>query len=194
MLVGLAVGVLGHLFRSRLMVIVGVGAVFLGTFLLPLDRVPLEIVTETDVTSFAKALALGEIHEELVFPYPLPRDEEAEKVRGLIARFRDYAAEHIDSRAIDEEGWIDDQVYRDLGELGLMGLYVPRGVRRPGPVADRLRARVRGDRAGRRLAHHRPGRAPVDRLEGHRAATGPTSRRRASCPTWRRGASSPASR
>ena len=36
MLVGLAVGVLGHLFRSRLMVILGVGAVFLGTFLLPL--------------------------------------------------------------------------------------------------------------------------------------------------------------
>jgi hypothetical protein len=36
MLVGLAVGVLGHLFRSRLMVIIGVAAVFLGTFLLPL--------------------------------------------------------------------------------------------------------------------------------------------------------------
>ena len=36
MLVGLAVGVLGHLFRLRLMVILGVGAVFLGTFLLPL--------------------------------------------------------------------------------------------------------------------------------------------------------------
>jgi hypothetical protein len=36
MLAGLAVGVLGHLFRSRLMVILGVGAVFLGTFLLPL--------------------------------------------------------------------------------------------------------------------------------------------------------------
>jgi acyl-CoA dehydrogenase family member 9 len=82
-------------------------------------------VTETDVTSFAKALVLGEIHEELVFPYPLPGDEEAEKVRGLISRFRDYAAENIDARRIDEEGWIDDQVYRDLGEIGITGLYVP---------------------------------------------------------------------
>ena len=36
MLVGLAVGVLGHIFRSRTMVIVGLAAVFLGTFLLPL--------------------------------------------------------------------------------------------------------------------------------------------------------------
>jgi acyl-CoA dehydrogenase family member 9 len=83
-------------------------------------------VTETtDVTSFAKALALGEIHEELVFPYPLPGDEEAEKVRRLIAAFREYAAENIDARRIDEEGWIDDQVYRDLGEIGITGLYVP---------------------------------------------------------------------
>jgi alkylation response protein AidB-like acyl-CoA dehydrogenase len=82
-------------------------------------------VSETDVTSFAKALVLGEIHEELVFPYPLPDEEEAEKVRGLIARFRDYAAENIDARRIDEEAWIDDQVYRDLGEIGITGLYVP---------------------------------------------------------------------
>jgi hypothetical protein len=36
MLVGLAVATLGHLFRVRLMVILGLGAVFLGTFLLPL--------------------------------------------------------------------------------------------------------------------------------------------------------------
>jgi acyl-CoA dehydrogenase family protein 9 len=82
-------------------------------------------VSETDVTSFAKALVLGEIHEELVFPYPLPGHEEAEKIRTLIARFREYAAENLDARRIDEEGWIDDQVYRDLGEIGITGLYVP---------------------------------------------------------------------
>ena len=78
-----------------------------------------------DVTSFSKALLLGEIHEELVFPYPISGEAEAEKVRGLIAAFREYAAEHIDARRIDEEGWIDDQVYRDLGEMGITGLYVP---------------------------------------------------------------------
>jgi len=78
-----------------------------------------------DITSFSKALVLGEIHEEIVFPYPRPDDAEADKIRGLIAAFRAYAAEHIDSREIDEKGWIEDQVYRDLGELGLLGLYVP---------------------------------------------------------------------
>ncbi len=77
------------------------------------------------VTSFSKSLMLGEIHEDVVFPYPIPDDEEGARVRDLVRRFREYAAEHIDARRIDEEGWIDDQVYRDLGELGLMGLYVP---------------------------------------------------------------------
>ncbi len=80
--------------------------------------------TATAVTSFSKALMLGEVHEEMVFPYPLPDEGEADKVRGLISAFRDYAAQHIDSRRIDDEGWIPDQVYRDLGERGLMGLYV----------------------------------------------------------------------
>lgn len=84
-----------------------------------------ESQTATDVTSFSKALMLGEIHEELVFPYPLPDDREAQRVRELNAAFREYAAAHVDSRRIDEERWIDDRVFADLGELGLMGLYVP---------------------------------------------------------------------
>jgi acyl-CoA dehydrogenase family member 9 len=79
----------------------------------------------TAVSSFTKALALGEIHEDLVFPYPIPSGDEAEKVRNLVRGFREYADEHIDPIEIDESGTISDQTYRDLGELGLMGLYVP---------------------------------------------------------------------
>jgi acyl-CoA dehydrogenase family member 9 len=79
----------------------------------------------TTVSSFAKALALGEIHEDLVFPYPIPKGDEAEKVRRIVHDFRAYAADHIDSQQIDESGEIPDQVFRDLGEIGVMGLYVP---------------------------------------------------------------------
>jgi acyl-CoA dehydrogenase family protein 9 len=79
----------------------------------------------TAVSSFTKALALGEIHEDLVFPYPIPSGDEADKVRKLVSAFREYADEHIDPIEIDESGTISDQTYRDLGELGLMGLYVP---------------------------------------------------------------------
>ncbi len=77
------------------------------------------------VGSFAKSLMLGEVHEDLVFPWPRPTGDEADRIRMLVQRFRDYAAEHIDARRIDEEGWIPDDVFRELGELGLMGLYVP---------------------------------------------------------------------
>jgi acyl-CoA dehydrogenase family member 9 len=80
--------------------------------------------TATDVSSFSKALALGEIHEELVFPYPVPSGEEADKVRTLVSTFREFAAEHVDSRRIDDERWIPDEIYAELGERGLMGLYV----------------------------------------------------------------------
>jgi acyl-CoA dehydrogenase family protein 9 len=68
---------------------------------------------------------LGEIHEDMVFPYPIPSGEEVDHVRRLVQAFRSYAADHIDSHRIDEEGWIQDEVFTDLGELGLMGLYVP---------------------------------------------------------------------
>src|SRR5262245_14193204 len=54
-------------------------------------------------SSFAKGLALGHIDEEMVFPYPLPGDEEAGTVRELIGRFRDYAADTIASGRIDDE-------------------------------------------------------------------------------------------
>jgi acyl-CoA dehydrogenase family protein 9 len=84
-----------------------------------------QTATAADVTSFAKAMVLGEIHEELVFPFPLPDEAEADKVRGLIRAFREYAADHIDSREIDEKRWIEDRVFTDLGERGLLGLYVP---------------------------------------------------------------------
>ena len=36
MLIGLAVGIVGHIFRFKTLVAIGIGAVFLGTFLLPL--------------------------------------------------------------------------------------------------------------------------------------------------------------
>ena len=40
------------------------------------------------VSSFAKSLFLGEIHEDLVFPYPKVDEEEAREVRALIGSLR----------------------------------------------------------------------------------------------------------
>ncbi len=77
------------------------------------------------VSSFAKSLFLGDIHEDLVFPYPKPSDTEQQKVRALIKTLREFAAKSIDPRTIEEERWVGDDVVLGLGERGLTGLYVP---------------------------------------------------------------------
>ena len=78
---------------------------------------------EREVSSFTKSLFLGEIHEELVFPWPQPRAEEQERIRGLNAAAREIGS-RMDHRKIEEKRWIGDDVVRELGEAGLCGLYV----------------------------------------------------------------------
>src|SRR5919199_3866504 len=76
------------------------------------------------VSSFAKSLFLGEIHEDLVFPYPQPEEADRERTRELVRQAREFG-EHYDERAVEEERWIGDERIRELGERGLLGLYVP---------------------------------------------------------------------
>jgi acyl-CoA dehydrogenase family member 9 len=88
------------------------------------EAIPRRAETEEGVSSFAKSLFLGEIHEELVFPWPTADPEEQERIRDLNARIRDYCAENYDPHEAEEERWIPEQVLRDLGEIGALGLYV----------------------------------------------------------------------
>jgi acyl-CoA dehydrogenase family member 9 len=82
----------------------------------------MEAATERRVSSFAKSLFLGEIHEDLVFPFPKPDPEEQDRIRGLIASLRDIP---YDAKKIEEERWLGDDMIAELGERGLLGLYVP---------------------------------------------------------------------
>jgi acyl-CoA dehydrogenase family member 9 len=75
------------------------------------------------VSSFCKSLFLGEIHEEMVFPWPECRPEEQERIRSLIAAAREIG-DSIDHRKAEEDRWIGDDNIRRLGEAGLCGLYV----------------------------------------------------------------------
>src|SRR5918992_3226236 len=76
------------------------------------------------VSSFAKSLFLGEIHEDLVFPYPKVDEDEARRVRDLIRELQSWAVGY-DQREAEEKGWIGDKTVAELGELGMCGLYVP---------------------------------------------------------------------
>jgi acyl-CoA dehydrogenase family member 9 len=78
---------------------------------------------ERGASSFSKSLFLGEIHEEMVFPWPQPRPEEQERIRALNAAAREIGS-RMDHREIEEKRWIGDANIRALGEAGLCGLYV----------------------------------------------------------------------
>ena len=77
------------------------------------EAIPRRAEAEEGVSSFAKSLFLGEIHEQLVFPWPEADSDEQDRVRVLNARIREYCAEHYDPRQAEEERWIPDQVLRD---------------------------------------------------------------------------------
>src|SRR3954451_9437761 len=76
------------------------------------------------VSSFSKSLFLGEIHEQLVFPYPKPDEDEQDRIRKLVKETREFG-ESYDQREGEEKRWIGDDRIAELGERGLTGLYVP---------------------------------------------------------------------
>jgi len=82
----------------------------------------MEAATERGVSSFAKSLFLGEIHEDLVFPFPKPDPDEQDRIRSLIASLREMP---YDPRRVEEERWLGDDTIAELGQRGLLGLYVP---------------------------------------------------------------------
>ena len=79
--------------------------------------------TESSASSFVKSMFLGEIHEEMVFPWPSPDPEEQDRIRALIAAAQAIGGS-IDHRKAEEDRWIGDDNIKALGEAGLCGLYV----------------------------------------------------------------------
>ncbi|MDQ2890207.1 MAG: acyl-CoA dehydrogenase family protein [Gemmatimonadota bacterium] len=75
--------------------------------------------------SFTKGVFLGEIREDLVFPFPVMSAEESESLRMILDALRAFAASHIDSAQMDHDGKFPDEVRHGLHELGLMGLNIP---------------------------------------------------------------------
>ncbi len=97
--------------------------------------------------SFLKGVFLGEIREDLVFPFPELSAEEHESLTMILDSFRAYAAQQIDSSRFDHEGQFPDGVRQGLHELGLMGLSIPEaygGFGAPARVYNRVFAEIGG--------------------------------------------------
>jgi acyl-CoA dehydrogenase family protein 9 len=85
-------------------------------------RVPSE--GEHSSPSFAKGLFIGELHQDLITPYPTMHRTERAKVGELIRSLYAITDELYDVARIEQDRWIGDEVIAALGDAGLLGLYV----------------------------------------------------------------------
>ena len=79
----------------------------------------------TETAGIIRGLFAGSFSEDLLSPFPKMGDEERENVELLFDSLRKFAEKEIDSRKIDEEGFIPDSVKDGLAELGVMGVTIP---------------------------------------------------------------------
>src|ERR1700752_1944568 len=74
--------------------------------------------------SFTKGVFLGEINEDLVFPFPTLSAAERESLGMILDSFRAFAAEHVDSQRFDHDGQFPDSMRVAFHELGMMGVNI----------------------------------------------------------------------
>ncbi len=70
-------------------------------------------------------LFVGELNDDLVYPYPSPDPEQRETTDQAIEAFREWAKDNVDAREIDAAQEIPERVRRGMAELGIMGMTVP---------------------------------------------------------------------
>ncbi|CAN5136198.1 acyl-CoA dehydrogenase family protein [soil metagenome] len=75
--------------------------------------------------SICRAFFLGHIESDLLFPYPEMEADEAATLGILRDSLERFAADHIDSRAIDAAGRLPRIVLDGLADLGVFGIVVP---------------------------------------------------------------------
>ena len=75
--------------------------------------------------SFTRGVFLGEIREDLIFPFPEPSAEDREALAQILDAFRSWAKDTLDPAKLDHDGRFPDEVRAGMAELGLMGLNIP---------------------------------------------------------------------
>jgi acyl-CoA dehydrogenase family protein 9 len=75
--------------------------------------------------SFMKSVFHGVIEHDLVFPFPEMKPDEREAVALMLENVRKFCETRVDSRAIDRDHAITDEVLAGMKEMGLFGLAIP---------------------------------------------------------------------
>jgi acyl-CoA dehydrogenase family member 9 len=84
------------------------------------------LFSEKKNPSFAKQLFFGRFDSTLVFPYPYPSEEESQNNEAFLKQVTEFSDKNIDPVAIDREARIPKEVIQGLGDLGVLGMTVPK--------------------------------------------------------------------
>jgi acyl-CoA dehydrogenase family protein 9 len=76
--------------------------------------------------SLGKLLYFGQLETEHVFPFPKVDSVEEKAVDRLLAELRIFCDEEIDADRIDHEERIPEAVIKGLGDMGVLGLTIPK--------------------------------------------------------------------
>ncbi len=81
--------------------------------------------TSWTLPSFAKQLFLGDFRLDLIHPHPTADEKMRRKGEDFLAQVREFCATKVDSRVIERDARIPDDVIKGLKELGALGMKIP---------------------------------------------------------------------
>lgn len=84
------------------------------------------LFSEKKVTSFAKKFYFGLFDSKDIFPYPQENENEKAELADLLKKLELFIKEKIDPDEIDRTSQIPDEVIRGLGDLGILGMTIPK--------------------------------------------------------------------
>ena len=86
-------------------------------------------MVDKESTSFVRSLCMGAIEEDVVLPFPVIADREAETLRQVFGSLEDFlGTREKDFRAWDVAGELPAEVLEELRQFGLFGLVLPEDV------------------------------------------------------------------
>jgi alkylation response protein AidB-like acyl-CoA dehydrogenase len=81
--------------------------------------------TEWELPSFGKQLFLGDFRLDLIHPHPESTEEMRHRGEDFLSRVREFCETKVDSRIIEHESRIPDEVIKGLKQLGAFGMKIP---------------------------------------------------------------------
>ena len=82
--------------------------------------------TPLDQMGFVRNMFFGRLRVDKLMPYPIQDADEARRTDELLEKLDVFLNEHVDAELIDRQERIPEHVIKGLGDLGVLGMTVPK--------------------------------------------------------------------